>query len=81
MDVCSFGRSFLDCRARRGASARFAFRVLLAARARWPEGRLSVDRGRGSVRWMVDGSCGVMVSGAGRCPAYLDALRSPGLLH
>lgn len=83
--VCSFGRDFVGCASglpsSRSPSLRRVLRVFLAARRRWPAGRLVVSLG--SVRWDVDGSCGVMLSlgrdGFGR-PDVLDRLRARVLL-
>ena len=60
----SFGRSFLSLRSGSRSSVRRALRLLLAARRRWPSGRLSVSAYSGGVhvRWVSGGCCGVLVS-------------------
>jgi hypothetical protein len=74
LSLCSFGRSFLGCPSGlpscRSPSLRRVVRAFRAARRRWPSGRLSVAWSSPlpgvlprtwSVRWMVDGSCGVLL--------------------
>lgn len=59
--LASFGRSGLDCRSSR-FTVRRAVRLFLAARRRWPAGRLAYSR-RLSLRWEYDGGmCGVLIS-------------------
>lgn len=61
MRLCSFGRSLLVPSFRvRPVSVRLAFRAFVAARRRWPLGRLSV--GVSTLRWLdVDGCCGLLL--------------------
>lgn len=64
MKVCSYGRDFLSLHSfRREISAKCALRVLRAARARFPAGRLSVDPVHGVASWVVDDMVAVRVDG------------------
>lgn len=71
MRLSSFGRSLLRCHSSR-FSFRRALRLFLAARRRWPAGRLSFNGW--SLAWVLsDGCCGVLLSG-GWPGCVLDAL-------
>lgn len=66
MHLSSFGHTFLVLTSG-SASPRRCVRALLAARRRWPDGRLSIGwpfgfRGGFQIRWLVDGSCGVLIT-------------------
>lgn len=64
LSLCSFGRSFLCPVLCRPRSVRRVVRAFLAARRRWPDGRLVV--GLRSVEWVTPGGfCGLLLSGFG----------------
>lgn len=58
MRLCSFGRSLLDFHGSSSASWRRCLRALLAARRRWPDGRLVISL-PGSVSSVLCAEAGV----------------------